>query len=152
MNRSIISFYPWIMLAYLNLLVYVSGCSSEGQSSQDPSIQAQNQEDPLDMEVLSRGNEDQDPTEDQVKGNPEKGFDLLVNSGYVSCGIPEALSNLLPLGDEKSRIEGRNELNQDMPYFFTKYEAQSGVKLLVGYDPKNLEYHHPFYFHRQGPI
>jgi hypothetical protein len=64
-------------------------------------------------------------------GNPEKGYELLVNSGYVSCGIPDALANLLDLGDETARIDGRNELNQEMPYYLTKYEAASGVKLMV---------------------
>ena len=65
-------------------------------------------------------------------GDPEAGFRALVNNGYVSCGIPEALSAFVGLGDETDRIEGRNELNQDMPYFWTKHQAPSGVNLIVG--------------------
>ena len=68
---------------------------------------------------------------EEENGDPQKGFDLLVNSGYVSCGIPESLSSFVDLGDEGDRVEGRNELNQEMPYYFTKYEAESGVNLLV---------------------
>ena len=70
-------------------------------------------------------------TVSQPEGDPEKGYQALVNSGYVSCGIPESMSNLVYMGDENDRIEGRNELNQDLPYFWTKYEAPSGVNLIV---------------------
>ena len=67
----------------------------------------------------------------QEPGDPEVGYQLLVNSGYVNCGIPEKMSSLIPVGDESNRISGRNDLNQDMPYFLTKYEAPSGVNLIV---------------------
>lgn len=67
----------------------------------------------------------------ELEGDPERGYDILVNNGYVSCGIPDRLAPFLDLGDEGDRMGGRNELNREMPYYFTKYQAPSGVNLLV---------------------
>lgn len=69
--------------------------------------------------------------DDWTVGDPVAGYDALVNNGYVSCGIPDALSNFIPMGGPGDRIDGRNEQNQDMPYFWTKITAESGVDLVV---------------------
>ena len=66
-----------------------------------------------------------------TSGDPQRGYERLINSGYVSCGIPERLAPFLDTGDESDRIEGRGAPSDELPYYFTKYEAPSGVNLLV---------------------
>jgi len=88
----------------------IGGCTEE---------QAQMEDSPAMMEDL------------QPVGDPEIGYQTLVNSGYVNCGIPEGLSSFIGISGEGQSIPGRNALNEDMPYFFTKYEAPSGVNLIV---------------------
>ena len=45
------------------------------------------------------------PQYEQTEGDPEKGYDALVNKGYVNCGIPAQLSGVMPMGDESDRIQ-----------------------------------------------
>ncbi len=72
------------------------------------------------------------PEYPQTEGDPELGYTALINNGYVSCGIPKSLSHLIYLGVEADRIPGRNEQNQDMPYFWTSITSETGVELIVG--------------------
>ncbi len=73
-----------------------------------------------------------DTAEPQVRAaDPDLGYDALVNNGYVSCGVPKSIAHLLPMGDERDRISGRNTQNEEMPYFWTSITADSGVELVV---------------------
>ncbi|MBM74536.1 MAG: hypothetical protein CMK59_03975 [Proteobacteria bacterium] len=82
--------------------------------------------------ILSCSNSDQDTSVDSLhKADPQRGYEALVNNGYVSCGVPQSLSHLLPMGDEGDLLKGRNAQNENMPYFWTSITADSGVDLVV---------------------
>jgi mono/diheme cytochrome c family protein len=71
------------------------------------------------------------PEATQRPGNPDAGYDALVNAPYVSCGIPyDAFRRLSPETDEGDLIAGRDGLNADLPYAFTAHENDDGVTIV----------------------
>ena len=102
-----------ILLGMLSLM-WVSGCDTITPSSDQISAdQTPHQRAPSD-----------DPSDSSPEplGDPDRGYDILVNTGYVSCGIPEGLSSLINLGDERDRIPGRNVANRVLPYYLTHHQ------------------------------
>ena len=71
------------------------------------------------------------PEATQRPGDPDAGYDALVNAPYVSCGIPyDAFSRLSPEADGADLIPGRDGLNADLPYAFTAHENDDGVTIV----------------------
>jgi mono/diheme cytochrome c family protein len=71
------------------------------------------------------------PAMEQRDGDPDAGYDALVNEPYVSCGIPyEAFQRIFPETDPADRLPGRDGLNADLPYAFTAHENNDGVTIV----------------------
>ncbi|MGR3804740.1 c-type cytochrome [Marinibacterium profundimaris] len=68
---------------------------------------------------------------EQAAGDPEKGYDALVNEPYVSCGIPwSAYSRLNP--DPGLSVPGRTGRNAELPYASTAHVNADGVEIVSG--------------------
>jgi cytochrome c5 len=64
----------------------------------------------------------------QRGGDAMKGYDALVNNGYVGCGIPySAYSQVFPAAPANQRIAGRNAMNTTMAYNVTRFTTAEGV-------------------------
>jgi cytochrome c5 len=71
------------------------------------------------------------PADDQRPGDPQKGYDALVNNGYVSCGIPfTAYKEVFGPAPAALTLPGRNEQNADLAYNFTRFTTSSGVDVV----------------------
>src|SRR5690348_5802834 len=71
------------------------------------------------------------PADEQRAGDPQKGYDALVNNGYVSCGVPyTAYKQAFAPAEDNEKIPGRNALNADLAYNFTRFTTTSGVDVV----------------------
>lgn len=71
------------------------------------------------------------PAETQRTGDPAKGYDALVNNGYVSCGVPySAYSTVYGAAPESERLPGRTGHNETLPYEQTAFTTKSGVEVV----------------------
>ena len=69
--------------------------------------------------------------EPQRPGDAAKGYDALVNQGYVGCGVPySAYSQVFGAAPENMRLPGRNQKNAAMPYMYTRFTTTSGVDVV----------------------
>lgn len=72
------------------------------------------------------------PAEPQRDGDPEKGYQALVNNGYVSCGIPwTAYSQVFGDAPEALRLPGRAGKSANLPYYQTAITAKSGIEIVT---------------------
>jgi mono/diheme cytochrome c family protein len=71
------------------------------------------------------------PADPQRAGDPAKGYDYLVNGGYMSCGIPRSLYDQVfgPAAPE-DRIPGRTGDAADLPYSFSPGTSAEGVRVV----------------------
>jgi len=80
------------------------------------------------------------PSESQVRGDPVRGRDLLLNGEFMTCGIPFKLwetEDLRPIiaggfggGADAPRIADRTGKNADMPYFLNVFNAPNGAEVI----------------------
>ena len=70
------------------------------------------------------------PEEDQrTGGDPARGYDYLVNGGYITCGIPKTVfDSVVTPGD--SGITGRTGDNATLPYNFSAATSAEGVRVV----------------------
>ncbi len=67
----------------------------------------------------------------QRAGDAQKGYDALVNNGYVGCGIPySAYSQVMAPAPPAQRIPGRNAQNATMAFNVTRFTTASGVDVV----------------------
>jgi cytochrome c5 len=67
----------------------------------------------------------------QRSGDPKKGYDALVNNGYVSCGVPwTAYSKVFPPAPKEEQLPGRNDKNTSLPYNYTRFTTTGGVDVV----------------------
>lgn len=67
----------------------------------------------------------------QREGDAARGYDALVNVGYVSCGVPwTAYSKVSAPAHEAQRLPGRNALNETLPFSLTSFNTREGVRLV----------------------
>ena len=67
----------------------------------------------------------------QRAGDAQKGYDALVNNGYVGCGIPySAYSQVYGPAPQSQRIPGRNVENATMAFNVTRFTTASGVDVV----------------------
>lgn len=72
------------------------------------------------------------PPSPQRPGDPLKGYALLLNYPYISCGIPaQAYQKFAEQSENPDVISGRNEKNQDLPYFYTAYQDANGNEVIT---------------------
>jgi mono/diheme cytochrome c family protein len=72
------------------------------------------------------------PAYEQRSGDPARGYDVLVNGGYITCGIPYAAwRRLNPDVDAGPGMPGRDSRNESLPYFLSLYTDERGVDLVT---------------------
>jgi cytochrome c5 len=72
------------------------------------------------------------PPSTQRAGDPDAGYQALVNNGYVSCGVPySAYIRVIGAAPEASRLPGRTGHNAELPYNFTASTTPSGVEVVA---------------------
>lgn len=72
------------------------------------------------------------PESMQREGDPALGYEILVNRGYVSCGVPfEAYAARAPEIENPVKLPGRLGRNAELPYDLNATEDENGVELVV---------------------
>lgn len=71
------------------------------------------------------------PSPQQEGGDPEAGFDYLVNGDYIGSGIPYGLFKRQLL-KEPDTVLGRKGINARVPYALTAFVAPNGTKVVNG--------------------
>jgi len=72
------------------------------------------------------------PQSPQRAGDPELGYEILVNRGYVSCGVPyEAYIARAGEIENPTELPGRRGRNAELPYDLNATENDDGVELVV---------------------
>jgi mono/diheme cytochrome c family protein len=72
------------------------------------------------------------PASEQRRGDPERGYDILVNEGYVTCGIPyEAYRRSQGRSPAEQPLPGRRGRNAELPYDLNATVDAQGVELVV---------------------
>ncbi|MGI9336096.1 MAG: hypothetical protein ACR2RL_23365 [Gammaproteobacteria bacterium] len=70
--------------------------------------------------------------EPQRPGDPQAGYDALINKAYVSCGIPRpAFERVNGPVSEALKLEGRKQGSEDLPYGLNLTVTGQGVELVV---------------------
>ncbi len=67
------------------------------------------------------------PAEQQRAGDPAKGYDFLINGGYVTCGIPRSIA---PTGPATDRLSGRTGDNASLAYYYSAATSSEGVRVV----------------------
>ena len=72
------------------------------------------------------------PATPQRPGDPQKGYEALVNEPYISCGVPYSayIRNASPTAPQRL-LPGRKGRNAELPYNLTSYTTPDGVDLVV---------------------
>lgn len=71
------------------------------------------------------------PPATQRTGDPEAGYDVLVNGGYVTCGMPySAWSRAARPPESTTTLAEREGRNAEMPYYLTVHENAQGVEIV----------------------
>lgn len=72
------------------------------------------------------------PAEPQRPGSATAGYDALVNSAYVTCGIPySAYARTAPPLRHAQRLPGRTGRNASLPYYLTAHVTPRGVEVVA---------------------
>lgn len=72
------------------------------------------------------------PAEPQRPGDPEAGYDALINTAYVTCGIPySAYKRSDTYRPPEYDLPGRKGRNAELPYNQTFYQKEDGTELVV---------------------
>jgi len=72
------------------------------------------------------------PESPQRTGDPELGYEILVNRGYVSCGVPfDAYAARAPEERDAAALPGRLGRNAELPYDLNATVDDNGVELVV---------------------
>ncbi|MBV8760984.1 MAG: c-type cytochrome [Deltaproteobacteria bacterium] len=69
------------------------------------------------------------PSDPQRAGDPAKGYDYLVNGGYITCGIPRSAYDQV-VGPADPGISGRTGANASLPYDFSAAMSKEGVPVV----------------------
>ena len=72
------------------------------------------------------------PAHVQREGDPARGYDILVNRGYVSCGVPyDAYAAAVDDPAPGSALAGRHGRNAELPHDLNATVNEDGVELVV---------------------
>jgi hypothetical protein len=79
------------------------------------------------------------PPSPQRDGDVQVGYDMLLNGGYVGCGVPyTAYAAAFPPAPDWQKIAGRPGRNADLPYNYTAFTTPRGVEVVT---PNCLQCH-----------
>ncbi len=70
---------------------------------------------------------DEVPGEKQRTGDPAKGYDYLINGGYITCGLPKSI---VPTANVSDRMPGRTGDNAALPYYWSAATSQEGARIV----------------------
>jgi mono/diheme cytochrome c family protein len=71
------------------------------------------------------------PTDPQRTGDPAKGYDYLVNGGYITCGLPRSLyDRVFAPASPEDTIPGRTGDAAGLPYSFSPAVSAEGVHVV----------------------
>lgn len=72
------------------------------------------------------------PAVTQHPGDPEAGYEALINNAYVTCGIPyTAYREISEPPSPTALLPGREGRNAELPYSQTAYVTEDGVELVT---------------------
>lgn len=72
------------------------------------------------------------PAYDQPAGDPRKGYQVLVNGGYTTCGIPyEAWARTAARTAPDAVLPGREGRNGELPYYLSAHRNDDGVEIVT---------------------
>ncbi|BBA32495.1 uncharacterized protein sS8_0530 [Methylocaldum marinum] len=72
------------------------------------------------------------PASPQRPGDPQKGYEALLNAPYITCGIPYSVyKETASPPDPAALVPGRPGRNAELPYSLTAYTTPKGVDLVV---------------------
>lgn len=73
------------------------------------------------------------PQSPQRAGDPQRGYDALVNQPYITCGMPySAYRQIAQSPNPKQLLSGRSAENSELPYFYTSHTTAENVRLVSG--------------------
>jgi mono/diheme cytochrome c family protein len=71
------------------------------------------------------------PPAAQRPGEPETGYDIVVNGGYLTCGMPYAAWSRTARPEEtRPNLPGRKGRNTELPYYLTAQRDARGVEIV----------------------
>ncbi len=71
---------------------------------------------------------DPDP---QRAGDAKRGYDYLINGGYISCGVPKSLyDQVFSPPPATDKLDGRTGDNADLPYNYSAATSREGVRVV----------------------
>jgi mono/diheme cytochrome c family protein len=72
------------------------------------------------------------PASEQREGDPAEGYRVLLNEGYVGCGLPRsAYSMVVGPAPAEYRLSGRTGFNETLPYDMNAFSTESGVEVVA---------------------
>ena len=72
------------------------------------------------------------PGDPQRKGDAAKGYDYLVNGGYITCGIPkDTYDTVFGTGGAAEQPAGRTGDNAHLPYYYSVATSSEGVQVVT---------------------
>ena len=71
------------------------------------------------------------PADPQRAGDPAKGYDYLINGGYITCGLPKSLyDSVFGAAPAAERIPGRTGDNATLPYYYSAAMSTEGIEVV----------------------
>src|SRR5690242_4515109 len=71
------------------------------------------------------------PADPQRTGDPAKGYDYLINGGYITCGIPKSLyDRVFGAPNVLDVLPGRTGDDAHLPYYYSVATSAEGVQVV----------------------
>ncbi len=71
------------------------------------------------------------PADPQRAGDPAKGYDYLINGGYITCGLPKTLyDSVFGAAPASEQIPDRTGDNATLPYYYSAAMSTEGVEVV----------------------
>lgn len=105
----------WVVATLMLVLLGTAGCGEEANRGE-----------------VAKARPGQVPEDPQRPGDPQAGYDALVNRSVLTCGIPySAYRASTRDAQPELTVPGRKGRNAELPYMLTAFTARSGVELVT---------------------
>ncbi|MDP6927310.1 MAG: hypothetical protein QGG84_09510, partial [Rhodospirillales bacterium] len=136
-------------IAFPSILVLISACGTASNTGPDANVlvDAGTMSDASFSPDAEVGNDATVPpvalaSSPQRPGDPNAGYNALVNAGYIGCGVPySAYAAVNAAAPVEYRLSGRTGLNENLPYNQTAFVTSSSVTVV---SPNCLNCHATF--------